>query len=41
MASCELHHSNDLDNKLKTIKERNLAGTIYVEQSYDADADGW
>ena len=41
MASCELHHSNDLDTKLKTIKEKNLSGTIYVEQIFDADANGW
>ena len=41
MASCELHHSNDLDTKLKNILERNLTGTIFVEQQYLSGSGGW
>ena len=41
MASCEFHHSLNLDTNLKTITERNVSGTIYVEQIYSEAGGGW
>ena len=41
MASCELHHSQILDTKLRGTPERNLNGTIYVQQQYLTNSGGW